>query len=93
MKELEALTHRVGRLEQDNTQLKTENAKLKAENDRLEATSEYLKDNASATRKQLAKDGPKVAEATQHQGRRMGLAHQLRPTCATATSTSIPKRP
>jgi len=63
MKDLAALTDRVGRLEQDNTQLKTENATLKAENDRLEATSEYLKDNASATRKQLATDGPKVAEA------------------------------
>jgi hypothetical protein len=63
MKDLAALTDRVGRLEQDNTQLKTENATLKAENDRLEATSEYLKDNASATRKQLAEDGPKVADA------------------------------
>jgi hypothetical protein len=63
MKDLAALTDRVGRLEQDNTQLKTENATLKAENDRLEATSEYLKDNATVTRKQLAQDGPKVAEA------------------------------
>ena len=63
MKDLAALTDRVGRLEQDNTQLKTENATLKAENDRLEATSEYLKDNATATRKQLAQDSPKVAEA------------------------------
>ena len=63
MQELQALSARVGRLEQDNTQLKTENATLKAENDRLEATSEYLKDNAAATRKQLAQDGPKVAEA------------------------------
>jgi hypothetical protein len=63
MQELQALSARVGRLEQDNTQLKTENATLKAENDRLTATSEYLKDNASATRKQLAEDGPKVAEA------------------------------
>lgn len=63
MKDLAALSDRVGRLEQDNAQLKTENATLKEENDRLEATSEYLKDNASATRKQLAQDGPLVAEA------------------------------
>ena len=63
MQELTALSARVGRLEQDNAQLKTENASLQAENDRLEATSEYLKDNATATRKQLAQDGPKVAEA------------------------------
>ena len=63
LKELEALNARVGRLEQDNSQLRTENAALKESNDRMEATSEYLKDNASATRKQLATDGPKVAEA------------------------------
>ncbi|HEU4690307.1 MAG TPA: putative porin [Vicinamibacterales bacterium] len=63
MQELNALGARVGRLEQDNAQLKTENAALQAENDRLEATSEYLKDNATATRKQLAQDAPKVAEA------------------------------
>jgi hypothetical protein len=63
MKDLAALSDRVGRLEQDNAQLKTENATLKEENDRLEATAEYLKDNASATRKQLAEDGPLVAEA------------------------------
>ena len=63
MQELQALSSRVGRLEQDNAQLKTENATLKEENDRLVATSEYLKDNAAATRKQLAQDGPKVAEA------------------------------
>ena len=63
MQELTALGARVGRLEQDNAQLKTENTALQAENDRLEATSEYLKDNATATRKQLAQDGPKVAEA------------------------------
>jgi putative porin len=63
VKELEALSGRVGRLEQDNAQLRTENAGLKATNDRLEATSEYLKDNASATRKQLAEEAPKVAEA------------------------------
>jgi hypothetical protein len=63
MQELNALGTRVGRLEQDNAQLKSENAALQAENDRLEATSEYLKDNATATRKQLAQDAPKVAEA------------------------------
>src|SRR5262245_24574166 len=63
MRQLEALNQRVGRLEQDNAQLRTENAALKESNDRLEATSEYLKDNASATRKQLAQDAPKVAEA------------------------------
>ena len=64
MQELNALSQRVGRLEQDNAQLKTENAALQAENDRLEATSEYLKDNATATRKQLAEEVPKVAEAS-----------------------------
>jgi regulator of replication initiation timing len=63
MQELTALSTRVGRLEQDNNHLKTENAALQAENDRLAATSEYLKDNAAATRKQLAQDGPKVTEA------------------------------
>jgi hypothetical protein len=63
LKELAALNERVGRLEQDNTQLRTENATLQESNDRMEATSEYLKDNATATRKQLAQDGPKVAEA------------------------------
>ncbi len=63
MRDLAALTERVGRLEQDNVQLRTENSALQAENDRLAATSEYLKDNASATRKQLAQDGPRVAEA------------------------------
>jgi hypothetical protein len=62
-KDLAALAERVGRLEQDNAQLKTDNAALQAENDRLEATAEYLKDNATATRKQLAQDGPKVADA------------------------------
>ena len=66
MKDVAALSERVGRLEQDNAQLKTENAALQAENDRLEATSEYLKDNAAATRKQLAEEGPKVAEAEKH---------------------------
>jgi hypothetical protein len=63
LQELRALNDRVGKLEQDNTQLRTENAELRASSDRVEATTEYLKDNASATRKQLAQDGPKVAEA------------------------------
>ncbi len=63
LKELAALNARVGRLEQDNNQLRTENATLRESNERVEATTEYLKDNASATRKQLAQDGPKVAEA------------------------------
>lgn len=63
MKDLAALSDRVGRLEQDNAQLKTENATLKEENDRLEATAEYLKDNAAATRKQLAEEGPQLADA------------------------------
>jgi hypothetical protein len=62
-KDLAALNDRVNRLEQDNVQLKSENAALQSENERLTATSEYLKDNASATRKQLAEEGPKVAEA------------------------------
>lgn len=62
-RDLATLSERVGRLEQDNVQLKSENATLKDENDRLEATAEYLKDNAAATRKQLAQDGPLVAEA------------------------------
>ncbi len=63
LQQLAALNERVGRLEQDNSQLRLENVELKASNDRLEATSEYLKDNASATRKQLAQEAPKVAEA------------------------------
>ena len=63
LKELAALNERMGRLEQDNNQLRTENAALRETNDRMEATTEYLKDNATATRKQLAQDGPKVAEA------------------------------
>lgn len=63
LKELQALSERVGRLEQDNTTLKAENAQLRATNDRVEATTEYLRDNAQATRKQLAEEGPKVAEA------------------------------
>ena len=53
----------VEKLEQDNTTLRTENEELRAKNDRMEATTEYLRDNASATRKQLAEEGPKVAEA------------------------------
>ena len=78
MQELTALGARVGRLEQDNAQLKTENAALQAENDRLEATSEYLKDNATATRKQLAQDGAQGRRGrAHHQGRRVGVAHQL----------------
>jgi hypothetical protein len=63
LQEIASLNERVGRLEQDNAQLRIENVELKAANDRLEATSEYLKDNASATRRQLAEEGPKVAEA------------------------------
>ncbi len=63
LRELEALNARVGKLEQDNVQLRTENAALKESTERTEATSEYLKDNALVTRKQLAQDGPKVAEA------------------------------
>ena len=64
LKELAALNARVGKLEQDNSQLRTENAALRESNERVEATTEYLKDNASATRKQLAEEGPKVAEAS-----------------------------
>jgi cell division protein FtsB len=63
MDELRALNERVGRLERDNEALRAENAELRGKNDRIEATTEYLKDNASATRKQLAEEGPKVAEA------------------------------
>ena len=63
LRELEALNARVGKLEQDNVQLRTENTALKESAERTEATSEYLKDNASATRKQLAQDSPKIAEA------------------------------
>lgn len=63
LREISKLNERVGRLEQDNAALRTENAQLQATNDRLEATSEYLKDNAAVTRKQLAQDGPKLAEA------------------------------
>lgn len=63
LQQLASLNERVGRLEQDNAQLRLENVELKAANDRLEATSEYLKDNASVTRKQLAEEGPRVAEA------------------------------
>ncbi|HEX9708316.1 MAG TPA: putative porin, partial [Steroidobacteraceae bacterium] len=63
LQELRALNERVGKLEQDNGQLRTENAELRANNDRIDATTEYLKDNASASRKQLAEEAPKVAEA------------------------------
>ncbi|MGQ0383666.1 MAG: putative porin [Gammaproteobacteria bacterium] len=63
LSELAALSGRVGRLEQDNAALKAENEELKAKNERMEATTEYLRDNASATRKTLAEEGPKVAEA------------------------------
>lgn len=63
LEELAALSARVGRLEQDNAALRAENEALKASNDRIEATSEYLRDNASATRKTLAEDAPKIAEA------------------------------
>jgi len=63
LQELTALSQRVGKLEQDNAALKSENEALKASNERLEATSEYLKDNAAATRKTLAEDAPKIADA------------------------------
>ncbi len=63
LRELQALGTRVERLEQDNSALRTENAELREKNDRIEATTEYLRSNASATRKQLAEEGPKVAEA------------------------------
>jgi hypothetical protein len=63
LQELRALSDRVGRLEQDNAALRAENLELKANSDRLEATTEYLRDNASATRKTLAEDAPRVAEA------------------------------
>ncbi len=63
LKDLAALNERVGRLEQDNNQLRTENAALRASTERAEATSEYLKDNAAATRKQLAQEAPKIVEA------------------------------
>jgi hypothetical protein len=63
MREIEALNARVTKLEQENDQLEAQNAQLLEKNDRLEATSEYLRTNASATRKQLAEESPKVAEA------------------------------
>jgi len=63
LQELQALNERVGKLEQDNNQLRVENATLRESTDRMEATTEYLRDNASATRKQLAEEAPKVAEA------------------------------
>jgi len=63
LRQLQALGQRVEKLEQDNSTLRTENEELRAKNDRIEATTEYLRDNASATRKQLAEESPKVAEA------------------------------
>ena len=63
LRQLQALGQRVEKLEQDNGALRAENAELREKNDRIEATTEYLRDNASATRKQLAEEGPKVAEA------------------------------
>lgn len=63
LRQLQALGQRVEKLEQDNGALKAENAELREKNDRMEATTEYLRSNASATRKQLAEEGPKVAEA------------------------------
>ena len=92
-RDLAALSNRVDRLEQDNAQLKTENVALQAENDRLEATSEYLKDDATATRKQLAQDAPKVAKAERISRPRNGLrASAGRRTRATGTSSWIQKR-
>lgn len=63
LRELQALSERVTKLEQKNEQLEAQNAQLQEKNDRLEATSDYLRANATATRKELAEDGPKVAEA------------------------------
>jgi hypothetical protein len=63
MRELEALSARVGKLEQENSALATQNAELREQNDRLEATSDYLRANASDTRKQLAEDAPVIADA------------------------------
>ncbi len=63
LRQLEALGQRVEKLEQDNGALRTENAELREKNDRIEATTEYLRSNASATRKQLAEEAPKVAES------------------------------
>ena len=63
LRRLQALGQRVLKLEQDNGALRADNAELREKNDRIEATTEYLRSNASATRKQLAEEGPKVAEA------------------------------
>ena len=63
LRELQALSERVSRLEQKNELLEAQNAELQQKNDRLEATSEYLRANATATRKELAEEGPKVQEA------------------------------
>ena len=78
LRQLQALGQRVEKLEQDNTTLRTENEELRAKNDRIEATTEYLRDNASATRKQLAEEGAESRRGRpHHQGGRMGVAHQL----------------
>ena len=55
-RQLADLSARLDKLEQ-------ENAQLVQKNDRLEATVEYLRDNASATRKELAESVPKVDAA------------------------------
>jgi cell division protein FtsB len=60
--EIQALSKRVEKLEQDNKTLSTENAELKAQNEELEATTEYLKDNAKANRKELAEAEVQVAK-------------------------------
>lgn len=62
LRELEALTKRVEKLEEDNSGLKAENTQLQEKNDRLEATTEYLRANASATRKELAEETPKIGD-------------------------------
>lgn len=63
MKELQALSERVSKIEQEKDQLAAQNAQLREKNDRLEATSEYLRAQTSAARKEHAEEGPKVAEA------------------------------
>lgn len=62
LREVEALSKRVEKLEQENSKLSTQNDELRQTNDRLEATTEYLRDNAQATRKQLAESDTKVAK-------------------------------
>ena len=94
LRELEALNARVGKLEQDNVQLRTENAALKESTERTEATSEYLKDNASATRKQLTRTARKLPRPSA--SRKPPNGHRAstgKPTCATATNSWIRKRP